>query len=85
MTSDGNSWFREALAAKRRGPAVDEPEPEPEEKKPLDLGQGARGPVPKSPPTMNDVLRGAIAAKRQHVDDEIDLEQQIRTTRDRFG
>ena len=83
--SDGNSWFREALAAKRGRPAADDPDDEPEKPAPLDLGQGARGPIPKSPPTMGDVIRGALAAKRSHVHDEIDLEQEIRTTRERFG
>lgn len=85
--NDGNSWFREALAAKRRRQygIAEEPETEPEKPKPLDLGQGARGPIPKPPPTMGDVIRGALAAKRSHVHDEIELEQEIRTTRERFG
>ena len=85
MTDPGNDWFRAALAAKRGRPAEPDPDAEPEKPKPLDLGQGARGPIPKPPPTMNDVLRGAIAAKRAHVDDEIALEEQIRINRDRFG
>ena len=88
MSAD-NDWFKDAVAkARRRGRPV-EPEPEAEgepEKKPLDLGQGARGPLhSSSPATMSDVIRGAIAAKRQHVDQEIELERQIRTSRDLLG
>ena len=63
----GNTWFRSALAAKRRGRLVEEPDPdaEPEKPKPVDLGQGARGPIPSPPPSMNDHLRAHIRTLRR--------------------
>lgn len=86
--TDGNAWFRDALdGARNRGRATVEAEPDSEsaasadssEPKVPDLGQGARGPLPAPPPSMSDIIRGSVVARRALVADEIEHERQYRT------